>query len=183
GVGVVGGVLQRVVPQHAVAAGAREHAAAEERDARDAALRGGVDGPVEEAVGHDGVGAVVGQEPVEGLPEKPDRLVELVAVVLGREGRAVLDARREPDVWEGHDGDVDGRGASAGEGVVGPVDGRADDSGVDGRGEDGAPDAAAGEERGHVGDRDEVAGRQEREEEDMQRLVADSHGRGASRVP
>ncbi|XBH95361.1 hypothetical protein VPH35_085929 [Triticum aestivum] len=136
---------------------------------------------MEEAVGHDGVGAVVGEEPVERLPEQSRRVEELVAVVLGRERRAVLDARREPDVGERHDGDVDGRAAGAGEGVVGAVDGGADDGGVDGRGEDGALHAAAGEERGHVSDRDEVAGRQERKEEDVQRLLPDSHGWRASR--
>jgi hypothetical protein len=32
-------------------------------------LRGGVGGPVEEIVGHDGVGAILRQEPVERLAE------------------------------------------------------------------------------------------------------------------
>ena len=53
-------------------------------------------------------------------------------------------------------------------GVVGAVVGRTDDVGVDGRGEDGAPRTASGEYRGHVDDRNEVPGGEEREEEDVQ---------------
>ena len=62
-------------------------------------------------------------------------------------------------------------------GVVGMVDGRTDDVGVDGRGEDGAPGAAGGEHRGHVGDRKEVPRREEGEEEDLQRLMFRGHWR------
>ena len=142
-------------------------------------LRRGVHGPVEEAVGHDGVGAVLCQEPVEGLPKQLDRLEELVSVGIEVEGRHGLDAGGQPDVREGHDGDVDGQGAiGAAGGLVGAVHRRADDRGVHGGGEDGALDAAGGEERGHVGGRDEVPRHQEREEEHAQRLLLtfDRHG-------
>jgi len=130
-VGVVRGDLHGVVAHRAVAAGPREQAGSEEPQPRDAVLCRGVRGPVEEAVGHDGVGAVLRQEPVEGLPEQLERLEELLAVGIGVECRSGLDAGGQPDVREGHDGDVDGQGAiGAAGGLVGAVHRRADDRGV-----------------------------------------------------
>ena len=69
-------------------------------------------------------------------------------------------------------------------GVVGAVDGWTDDVGVDGRGEDGAPGAAGGEQRGHAGDRNEVPRGEAREEEEVQglllRLISCSSSHGVS---
>jgi hypothetical protein len=53
-------------------------------------------------------------------------------------GLEVLEARWEPNVGERHDRDDDCLGVGDLEiGVVGAVDGRTDDGGVDGRGEEG----------------------------------------------
>jgi hypothetical protein len=107
---------------------------------------------------------------------------ELVTVGLRLQHQRALDARREPHVGEGRDGDVDGRGVVGS--AVAAVDYRADHGSVHGGGEDGALDAAGGEERGHVGCRDEMARRQEGEEEDVHRLllIIDGHGCVESRV-
>ncbi|KAK3161381.1 hypothetical protein QOZ80_1BG0076370 [Eleusine coracana subsp. coracana] len=185
-VGVVGtGGPHGVVPEHAVAAGAREQAGPEERQTRDAVRRRGVHGPGEEAVGDDRVGAVRGQERVERVAEELDRVEELVAVVLRVERGTALYAWGEPHVGEGDHEEVDGWGGGAEEEPgVGAVHGRADHGGVHGGGQDGALDAARGEERGHVGRRDHVARRQEGEEEDVHgALLAIFRGHGCAAAP
>ena len=85
-------------------------------------LGSGVRGPRVEAISHDGVGAVVGQEAVERLAEQPDRFQQPGPIGLRGNSDDALDARRQSDVGEGDGGDVDLRGAGAADGVVGSVD-------------------------------------------------------------